>query len=362
MKKVVLSLVFLASMSLTAFCQVSIDESDISSIGAAFNQKTDTMPTVTPGNAGTGQTWNLSALNSHVSTTINVVAPLTLPRGNRFTTANLALTDGTINNYFFNKSNESVVAVGLTMDMMNTGDTICVIFDQPDTMITFNSVYQTEFYCYVHGDTKSGIDMLIDTTIMGNPVQIPVDSARIKHHAWKHSIMDGEGSLTLPNGTVDALRQSTYETTIDSVMAFVNFPPYLNGWYFYQSFSDTISQFIWWTKYAGNAIVSMDYDSNSMSVKKVEWLYVNNLGIRTDQALNESSVYPNPANSNLTVKSTAVVASAVLCDLTGKVIWSDTPAANTFNVPVSTISNGLYFLNLRDEQGNLESRKVMVRH
>jgi hypothetical protein len=358
MKKTLLFAICIAGFSFFGMSQVSIFDYDIASIGASFTQRSDTTPIVLPGTAGTGKVWDFSGLVNQKTTLITAVDPLTLPYGARFVGANIALhEDASINNYYFRKEAYGVVTLGLSMDFIGTGDTVCMIFSNPDTMITFPSVYGTSFKSNVYGNTKSPVNMHIDTVIMGTSYVVPVDSVRIIHHATKTTEMDAEGSLTLSTGTVNALRQITYETSIDSAYGYVNFAP-LTGWYYFQSYTDTVTQFIWWTKYAGNAIVRMDFDSTSGNATRVDWLHIPNLGITTESALGEPQVYPNPAQSVINVMGTAQTEICLYNQL-GALVLSTTATGQPQEINVESLPRGLYFVRTMNNNNYTSSRVVL---
>lgn len=81
----------------------------------------------------------------------------------------------------------------------------------------------------------------------------------------------------------------------------------------------------------------------------------------TDKNLSENgfSVYPNPSNSYLNIKSNAnvTIKRVALVDVTGKEIF------NQFNakaIDVSGFSKGLYILKIESQEGVVTSKKVLV--
>lgn len=358
MKRLVLFSLMIVLAGVSAFSQISIYDYDIAATGATFEQRSDTMPSVTPGSAGTSQTWNFSSLASHDTMSYTAKNPATLPLGNRFTQANIALNeDGSANSFFFNKSTNSLISVGFTADYMGNGDTVCLVFSIPDTMLTFPSTYNSDFTTNVFGDTRSHVNISIDTSYMGTPVTVPVDSVRIIHHALKTSVIDAWGNLTLPNGMVPALRQNTYETSIDSIYAYINMPPVMQGWYYYQSFRDTIQQYNWWTKYAGNAIVSMNCNPTSGMVTKVDWLYFDDLGMNQTPENPEVMIYPNPATTMLNF--TAVEGTGILLiNSLGQVVKQVTASGQAQTMNVADLPRGFYILKQAGD--NNSGQKIIL--
>jgi hypothetical protein len=70
-------------------------------------------------------------------------------------------------------------------------------------------------------------------------------------------------------------------------------------------------------------------------------------------------VYPNPASTKFFVQTPHKVCSLVLCDVNGKNIVQREKALH-HQIDVSECAPGLYFLQLTDEQGNRNTRKILV--
>ena len=76
------------------------------------------------------------------------------------------------------------------------------------------------------------------------------------------------------------------------------------------------------------------------------------------------NIYPNPASDkiSLTMKSKGNVTLQIL-DATGKTIINQNISVNadgtTVTLPVSDLTRGLYFLVIRDQNGNIASRQFI---
>jgi len=57
-------------------------------------------------------------------------------------------------------------------------------------------------------------------------------------------------------------------------------------------------------------------------------------------------LYPNPANSMVTISSSQPILQIEITDLSGKVIQSETAKSNTYNFNVETLSRGIYLVRL----------------
>jgi hypothetical protein len=79
------------------------------------------------------------------------------------------------------------------------------------------------------------------------------------------------------------------------------------------------------------------------------------------------SVYPNPANTLLSIEYSFAIAAEMnvqLLDVTGRVVYSDdvfTSKKGVNTVNVNDLNNGIYILKLSNGSGNI-SRKVLIQH
>ena len=81
------------------------------------------------------------------------------------------------------------------------------------------------------------------------------------------------------------------------------------------------------------------------------------------QVNNYLSVYPNPANDVLNInmdnKAGAATAYAVV-DVTGRTVLSGNASANQFNVSLSSVKPGLYFVQVMLNDGSVATKRIVV--
>ena len=86
-----------------------------------------------------------------------------------------------------------------------------------------------------------------------------------------------------------------------------------------------------------------------------------------DHNFEDVALYPNPATDNLFVKLTAEAqdVNATVVDLTGKVVLTELFNHNggmqQYTLPVSTLSSGIYFLNLQGKDSGKATYKFIVK-
>ncbi|MCQ2326200.1 MAG: T9SS type A sorting domain-containing protein [Bacteroidales bacterium] len=72
------------------------------------------------------------------------------------------------------------------------------------------------------------------------------------------------------------------------------------------------------------------------------------------------SVYPNPASEYVTISSMNTINTVELYNTLGQVVYSDNTIANGYNVPVSNLAKGTYFVKVYTNNG-VSTEKVVVR-
>ncbi len=85
------------------------------------------------------------------------------------------------------------------------------------------------------------------------------------------------------------------------------------------------------------------------------------LGVNDDVFESSISVYPNPADNYINLKTEAYIKSIYMSDVTGKVVQHlrfEEGEARTLDV--SMLRSGLYFLKMEDDKGRLAIKKIII--
>lgn len=166
---------------------------------------------------------------------------------------------------------------------------------------------------------------------------------------------DGWGSITTPYGTEQCLRVVTTQYSQDSIkgtITFGGFPIPLNlGFPNYQRSYQwlTLGEKIPYLEVSGN-VVGGNFNPNQARYRDVIRTFV---GIKEESATLALSVFPNPANTTLTVIIPQNIQDVVaeLADLQGKIILTkslnqNSQIVNQHQIDVSGIAKGIYLLKL----------------
>jgi Secretion system C-terminal sorting domain len=73
----------------------------------------------------------------------------------------------------------------------------------------------------------------------------------------------------------------------------------------------------------------------------------------------EINVYPNPTNSNITITNTSIIQTIAIYDVLGQEIYHKNSKNLSETINVTRLSNGLYFLKIQDEKGNVTTKKFV---
>ena len=84
-----------------------------------------------------------------------------------------------------------------------------------------------------------------------------------------------------------------------------------------------------------------------MYIDNINISYENTTAINTSYN-NEASIFPNPANNNLTVSSSKIISELAVFDIMGKQVLSKNKInSNTVYLNTSKLSKGYYSIRLR---------------
>jgi len=80
-----------------------------------------------------------------------------------------------------------------------------------------------------------------------------------------------------------------------------------------------------------------------------------------EENIPEVNVYPNPASENTMIHFAATEFDAELCDQSGRIIRSYLKNSGSLNIPLSGISNGVYYIRIHSSTGFLVKKLVVNR-
>ena len=339
------NLIFIAIFCVSnyGFTQITIDQSDMPSVGDYIPRRSDTM-TVLPGPGGSGpnQVWNFTALSNNViSENTNVISVASTPNGNQFGGSNMAMTNDNANYLYFNKSAQAFTTQGYSGDLLGTG-TINAQFSPDLTLHQFPRTFGSSFT-----DTY-GIDVIVPGAAI-NPL---ISQIHFKRSSVVKDTTDAWGQITTPFGTYDVLRIHTMETYVDSVWAQPLFPP---TWSLVSTSADTTHSYSWVGKGGKLAIAEMSFDT--LGVPKIfKWTEMQGIAVGlTENQTSEIKITPNPTSSSgiISIQSCEIGEKFTLINTLGKVVMEGCILTKPLELNLTNLDQGLYILTLGDKQARV---------
>lgn len=318
--------------------QITIDQTDMPSVGDFIPRKSDTMTVLPgPGASGPNQTWNFTATSNYVITeNTSVVSVASTPNGNQFGNSNLAMTNDNASYLYFNKSAQSFTTQGFSGDLLGTG-IINAVFNPDLTLHQFPRTFGSSF-----NDTY-----VIDVIVPGAAINPLVSQIRFKRTSLVHDTTDAWGQITTPNGTYNVLRIHTTETFTDSIWALPIFPP---TWSLVSTSSDLSNSYSWVGKGGKLAIAEMSFDTLG-APKIFKWTELPGIGVGLNEpASSQISMYPNPCSHTLFVEGYNQE-QIVLFNMYGQPV----PVEKTIlpegtQLKVEHLASGIYSIETRNDQ------------
>ena len=89
----------------------------------------------------------------------------------------------------------------------------------------------------------------------------------------------------------------------------------------------------------------------------------NGVATNISQLINNDqiTIYPNPANQNITIQYSKEIGSVIIYNTIGEIIYNK--ASNKNNIDISNLQNGVYFVIIKDKQQQTVSvQKMVVQH
>jgi murein DD-endopeptidase MepM/ murein hydrolase activator NlpD len=118
-------------------------------------------------------------------------------------------------------------------------------------------------------------------------------------------------------------------------------------WYYYWFFPvDMEGEWIWEVTYEGE-VVSHSFNVGTLGVE--------------DETLASASIYPNPFNEKITIKTNVKIKKVIVVDVLGKTILrlEEDSIKGITELNLAEVSNGMYFVMLQDKQNQKKTIKLI---
>jgi len=369
MKKILLSsILFVAFGSIQTKAQITIDSTNIVTVGEAVYQAVDTTLSITSiGPSGVNQTWNFSTLGTDRLDTLSFSVVNGQPLAASFPSANMVMTTtgpGMDSTWVYIDKNVNAMIVDGQATNINGVITAIPI---PITLAVFPATYGMPPYSGTWNGTVFSIPLGIDPD---GPGPLPmIDSVKVNRYTTYNGSIDAWGNVTTPLGTFASLRQNQTENNIDSTFTLSNgnwtlinpFVASLAG--ISQVAYDTVKTARWWTDNATARFPLVEFDYNpDGSINKASWLQASPVGVKENSVVSTPiNLFPNPAKDLVTVDIKNSKASVIkIFDITGKSVKTISLNQSNRTISVIDMDNGIYFYNIFDNKGNIINTNKFV--
>ncbi|MBT6808448.1 MAG: T9SS type A sorting domain-containing protein [Flavobacteriales bacterium] len=352
----------LAFTSVIAFSQITVTDADLLGVGDIIYLADDESTIVNIGSAGQNQTWDFSALQSMDSWSMEVVDPTTTPFDQLYPNANLCIIDDG-DFIYCNKSTSGVSMLGI-------GDSV---YQQALTVIPLPLSYS---FSYTEGpilvlDSLIGgpmVDLLLTSqglsaALLTFGAAHVADSLSIKLEMTTSFNVDGEGVISIPMGSFDALRVMIERTTVTDISVYcIDTNGGANSdWYpvpfgnpetekSCQWFSNNIN-----TKFA-LAEVILDSVGNPETGTTFLTTSINSLD---NIEVSHINIFPIPSTYNVTITSESnEEVNAILSDINGREV-KRFEFTNSITLNLSDLEKGTYLLNLKTNKDILTKKLII---
>lgn len=363
MKKLLLFLGVISAAQFS-FAQITLTNSNTAAQGVSFFRAEEENPPVGLSyiNAGADQTWDFSMFLAYPETfhEVQVKEPNSVAiHGASFPTADIAVYSTLDeNNIFMENQSSGLVAIGLggyfVIPQYALALEATLPFIDPQQLLIYPCTYQTSF------DDTLFFDLFKDT--------LPelggfADSARIKRIQFIESEIDAWGTVTIPSGTHNCLREKRVEISVDSLWASVPQPPISFDSVAFARI-DTELVYNWYTEDYNLPLVEIRTKNNG----EINSIYFRSaqseccVDVEENELAVKFNVYPNPASDMITVLTTYTDQAFIsMFDMTGKEVLSESISQPQNQFDVSNLSNGMYLYRIQDAKGKLiKAEKIMV--
>lgn len=316
MKKIyIFAALFISSNAL--FAQ-SLSRTDIGyTAGENYSMYPSTTQT-NPGAAGTGVTWDLSALTAGTPVTV----ASSVNSGGTFPSANLKLTQSNGGIIYYNVTNSVLDVVGI-----DAGGTVFT-YSNPATYLQFpvtpSQNYTDQFACSF---TVSGYNF----TRTGST----------------QTEFSGYGTLITPNGTfTDVVRLKSTQTITDV--------------YSLGTINSTIISFNWYKAGVHHELanVSATTSNGNTTYSNYYATVPANLGLEENELIN-LSVFPNPSTDVLHISSDEVISKVEFYTISGELSLNHLMNENNkVEINIADLNSGMYLVKVYGKDGSISVQRI----
>jgi hypothetical protein len=202
-------------------------------------------------------------------------------------------------------------------------------------------------------------EVYVEETVFASP-EPGADSIKITINVEETTTIDAWGTLMIPLGSYQVLRQKNDRTSIDST-----FFQIAGNWMFFFAFEDSSTSYSWWTNdpSVGFQVFDLSVDGESGETTDVSFLFSTTVGLPENSNV-EARVYPMPVKDIMFIEFEKPMSGELtLLNVQGQLVArQNVDHTNRIQLSVSQLPKGIYVYRFTDHSGNaVSSGKVMKR-
>jgi PKD repeat protein len=232
---------FTLAVLLTVFCtsvfgQIQVNENQIIQVGESVIRHIDSLPGVTGfADKGADLYWDFTGATQHVTNTTNAINPTSTPYASSFPTSNLCMTNDNVNYLFFETSASENSSLGLSGDLLGTGDILVVEQVPPSLIYDYPLKYQKNYSDAYKVSEKAD----------GSSINALVDSVWLKRESTHTDTIEAYGKVETDFGIYNAIKNKRIEVSVDTILTKSIFG---GGWTQFDIFYTTTTTYYWHTR------------------------------------------------------------------------------------------------------------------
>lgn len=324
--------------------QDTITTSDMPIVGLTIMTDEDTTNLPSSGNASkiAPQTWNFGSLISQKVSTVTFVSPGSTKYSSFYPSSNLAdSTYGTDGYTFLYNSPSSFSVNGMEVTYSYMGYNFGIHLNlnpeyiQTNLPATIGSIV---------GGVSSGVQKFAQTILI-------IDSEEVNVTITYHDTVDAYGTMKLPNGKFNVLRQKRYSLTNEQLLI------HTNGKWAVESSTNTKSyEYDWYAKDVGYTLAQMNMDTSTGTMpQNVIWdASAVGAGVEEISHSGNTTIFPNPCTTKIEFRSTENYGQHILIyDVTGRKVAEQVMNNGFTTINTSRYAKGLYLYTVTDLSGKV---------
>lgn len=316
--------------------QITITNSDLAPAGTTIYMAYDSIAQnqLTFGAPGENRTWDFGILSAHTTDTVSLMLPANTPYGDDFPFANFAVGIESDDQYaYFSRNSNDLSNLGVAAYTDEYGFVTTAIIPANiylDFPVTYGNFRQ---------ETYSLEIKLADNSLPG------VDSVKYRSTTLENLTVDAWGTMILPIGTFDVLRQKEEKTVSDSIWT-----RFFGNWILLSTSVNEVDTYNWWTNDmgAGFTLCSFDVDRPTQGVTNISFLNSYTVGIQQEDE-EKVTCFPNPAQFQVQLNYPEALKPQQLKvqNLSGQLmdvsaVWN----SGSVLLNIADIPRGIYFVTL----------------